>query len=439
MKDILNILLLIITLNSAEGQIITTIAGTGIRGFAGDGGLAIEAEFKSPSGIFIDKHNNLYISDYANNRIRKVSLPLGVIETIAGTGVNWFSGDGGLAINASFDLPNGVIADSIGNIYISDFQNRRIRKINATTGIISTIAGNGSQGYSGNGVLATSAAINPSDMCLDATQTNLYIADGSNNRIRKIDLTTKIITTVAGIGASGFMGDGGLAVSARLSIPSGIFVDSANHIYFADMGNNRIRRIDANTKIISTIVGSSNTGGFFGDGGLPLNAKLWYPSDIFLDKAGNLYIADNLNNRIRFVSKANGHISTIAGNGNKSFSGDGELAINASLNNPSNIHVDDNGILYISDEGNNRIRRVDLNSIPTVYTFTGNGFYRNSANWKNGLIPPSNLPAQSEIIINPENEGECILDVTQSIYKGGKFTILTGKKFTIQGNLLINN
>lgn len=354
MKKILLPFFLLTTIIT-KAQIITTIAGTGTSGYSGDGALATNAKVYYPEGMCFDSSGNLIFADYGNNRIRKISKSTGIITTIAGTGAAAFTGDGGLAINATLKTPSDVKIDRAGNLYIADYQNNRIRKVNAATGIITTIAGIGTQELSGDNIPAITAAVRPSSLSLDTAQKNLYLTD--KNKIRKIDLTTGIITTVAGKDYSGFSGDGGLATTATLTIAGSIFLDAANNLYISDMGNNRIRKVDAVTKIITTVAGNGSSG-YAGDGGLATAAKIWYPSDVVVDSAGNLYIADALNNRIRFVSNATGIITTIAGNGTAGYSGDGGLATSAAINQPGALTRDPYNNIFIGDTENARIRKI---------------------------------------------------------------------------------
>jgi sugar lactone lactonase YvrE len=344
-----------------DGQ-ITTVAG-GIP-FLGDGGMATKASLNGPASITIDSAGNLFIADFDNHRVRRVDTS-GVITTVAGNGRRGFSGDGGLAISASLDSPTGLAIDGDGNLFFVDRQNFRIRRVDAKTGIITTFAGDGSNGLTGDDGPATMAGMGPIDIAIDSSG-NLFIADSTHSRIRRIDAKTGIITTVAGSGpefTGSFGGDGGPANRARLNSPFGVVVDEADNLFIADGLNNRIRRVDAKTGIITTVAGDGfkgdfGQGRFKGDGGPAIEASLSIPTGLALDSKGNLYIADIFNLRVRQVDTS-GKISTVAGNGSFDFSGDGGPATVASLINPQDIVADGAGNLFIADFGNDRIRRVD--------------------------------------------------------------------------------
>ena len=303
----------------------------------------------------MDGAGNLYIADTSNNRIRKVDTA-GVITTVAGSGTYGFSGDGGAATSARLSFPYGVTPDGAGNLYIADTWNHRIRKVD-TSGNISTVAGSGTAGFGGDGgsATATAARLNlPGSVVLDALG-NLYIADRLNNRIRKVD-TAGVITTVAGSSTTGaFGGDGGAATAGQLNTPAGVALDRSGNLYIADRDNRRIRKVDT-AGVISTVAGTG-TLGFSGDGGAATAARLSSPSGVVVDWAGNLYIADQDSHRIRKVDTAGG-ISTVAGTGTSGFSGDGGAAVAARLNAPYGVAVDGSGNLYIADGLNNRIRKV---------------------------------------------------------------------------------
>jgi sugar lactone lactonase YvrE len=334
----------------AQSGIISTFAGYGTRGFGGDGASATSASLNEPSGVAVDAAGNLYIADTYNHRIRKVASD-GTIRTVAGTGTAGFSGDGGPAVSAQLNLPYGMAIDAAGNLYIADSENCRIRKL-TPDGIIRTVAGSGTAGFNGDGYIATSAQLRyPHGVAVDAAG-NLFIADGANNRVRKVT-PDGIIRTVAGTGSYGFSGDGGPAVSALLYYPAGLVIDAAGNLLIADASNNRIRKLTPDG-IINTVAGNGSNG-FGGDGSIATSAQLYFPASVALDAAGNLYIADEINNCIRKVA-SNGIISTVAGNGSYGFSGDGGLATSAMLWNPSSVAIDAIGNLLIADPGNNRIR-----------------------------------------------------------------------------------
>jgi len=338
-----------LALSVTKGQIITTVAGNGAQGFSGDGGLATNAKLNDPFGITIDATGNIYIVDTDNSRIRKMATS-GIITTIAGTSTAGYSGDGGQATNAELSQPWGITFDAANNLYIADYGNNRVRKVN-TLGIITTIAGKGTFNYSGDGGQATAAGLNTAGVVLD-TLGNLYIVD--NNRIRKVN-TLGIITTIAGNGASGYNGDGGQATAAELNSPVAVTLDAAGNLYISDEINNCIRKVNTNG-IINTIAGNGNSG-FFGDGGQATAASLSAPLGLTMDAFGNLFIADAYNSVIRKVD-AFGIITTVAGNNFQGFSGDGGQATAASISNPFGVAFDAAGNLYFSDEGNMRIRKV---------------------------------------------------------------------------------
>jgi len=336
--------------NCCNAQLISTIAGNGIPGWNGDGGQATAAEIYNPNAVGFDHAGNIYIVDEGSFVVRKVDMS-GIITTIAGNGIQGFSGDGGQATNAEFSYLEGVWGDKKGNVYIADEGNRRIRKVH-TTGKISTFAGNGTFGYTGDGGPATAAELGtPYRIAID-TADNVYIADQGENVIRKVD-TTGIISTVAGNGNSGFSGDGGQATVAEIKYPYGISVDIPGNIYIADCGNNRIREVST-TGIITTVAGNG-IASFSGDGGQATAAELYGPFGVAADAFGNIYIDDQTNVRIRAVNPL-GIITTIAGTGANGYNGDGIPATAAQLNFPWDVSVDAAGNVYISDEANQRVR-----------------------------------------------------------------------------------
>ncbi len=324
---------------------LKTIAGNGTAGYTGDNGPATAAELNDPDGVNFDAQGNMYIADILNNVIRKVDTS-GNISTVAGNGTAGFSGDSGLATAAELNGPFGAIPDSAGNLYVEDTLNARIRRVDATTGIITTIAGNGTFGFSGDGGPATAAVVAEVQGARFDAAGNFYVAQCGPAAIRKIN-TAGIITTVAGNGTDGFSGDGGLATSAQLNCPSGVAIDAAGELFIADYLNNRIRKVNA-AGVISTIAGNG-TPGFTGDGGPALAAEINLPNDVNLDAAGDVYIADSGNNRIREINTA-GVISTVVGGLDNAGS--------AGINGPSAIALDKAGNLYFSDSGNNAVREV---------------------------------------------------------------------------------
>lgn len=331
---------------------ISSIAGTGVAGFSGDGGAASAATLRFPGGLAFDSAGNLYIADSFNNRIRKVGSD-GNISTFAGTGDFGNFGDTNIATKAAMNRPYGLVFDSAGNLYIADAYNDEVRKVAASGGTMTTFAGKGTQGLGGDGGGATGALLNtPTAVILDAAG-NLYIADTNNNRIRKVG-TDGNITTFAGIGSAGSSGDGGPANSAAIDTPEGLAIDKAGNIYVSDTGGHRIRKITPDGNI-TTVAGNGN-GGFQGDGGPATQASLYYPKGIALDPtSGNLYIADWLNSRVRVVTP-DGKINTVAGSGQYNYSGDGGPATSATLKFPWALAVDATGKVYVADDENSTIR-----------------------------------------------------------------------------------
>jgi hypothetical protein len=354
-------------------NVVRTIVGTGAKGFAGDGGLASAAVLDSPYGACLDAAGNLFIADSANNRIRKVDTN-GVITTVAGSGPYYpdsggYSGDGGPATNAVLNLPTSVSVDSGGNLFLVDSFNQRVRKV-GTNGLITTVAGNGSAGFSGDNSQAVNAQLNyPSCVKVDKDGT-LLITDSLNNRVRKV-APSGIITTVAGNGVQDFTGDGGSATEASLIEPTGVDLDSSGNLFIGDWGNDRVRKIDSHGTI-TTAAGNGNgapqSGAYMGDGGQATNASLYYPYAVVVDARGNLLIADSNNDVIRNVN-TNGIISTVAGSGVYGGSGDGGPALKAQFAYPFGVAVDASSNIFIADCCGNRIRQVPVQG--PSYTLTG--------------------------------------------------------------------
>ena len=349
--------------DSAGGGTITTVAGDGARGFAGDNGAATAAMLAYPQAVAVDASGDLFIADGPNNRIREVNSS-GVITTIAGNGTAGYNGDGIQATAAKLFYPVGVALDGKGDLFIADMGNARIREVNLARGVITTVAGDGTAGYGGNGGPATTAMLyRPYGVAVDGSG-HLFIGDSGNDRIREVNLATGLITTIAGTGTSGHTGDGGPATAAELSFPEGIAPDSKGNLFIADQANDAVREMNLATGLISTVAGNG-TGGYNGDGGPATAAELADPSDVVVDSSGDFYIADYNNNRIREVNSSTGFITTVAGNGTFGYSGDGGPATAAELRDPERIALGANGQLYVADMDNSRIREVTL-SFPAV-------------------------------------------------------------------------
>ena len=344
---------------------IETVAGTGHLGNTGNGGPATGAELYQPSCVVTDNSGNLYIGDSANYDVRKVALSSGVITLYAGTGTAGFSGNGAAATKASLYGPTACAVNAAGNLYIADEANNQIRKIDASTGVISAVAGNAADagtafgGFSGDGGLATLAEINhPWGMVFDSAG-NLYFADTGNQRVRKVDASTGFISTIAGTGDYGNSGGGGPATKAKLSNPEQLALDHAGNLYICEQGVSVIAKLNLATGILTIVAGNgqpTETTGL-GDGGPATKAGFDSPGGIALDTAGNLYISDTGNNRVRKIDATTGIISTVAG-GNQGYSGDGGPSDGAQLSNPLGLSFDSTGNLYIADSGNGVVRKI---------------------------------------------------------------------------------
>ena len=379
---------------------INAIAG-GSTADSGDGGPAKEVVLNSPVDVAVDNIGNVYIAETDNHCVRKIDTH-GIISTVAGTGMEGFSGDGGPAVTAMLSFPTDIAVDESGSIYVVDQGNNKIRRIDRR-GIITTVAGNGQYGYGGDGGPATAAALYIPEAITVDSMGNLYVADSNNYRIRKVD-TSGVITTVVGNGAEcryrlDTCGERSPAVSARIGFPDGLTVDRAGNLYFSERGGylTRIRKVDTHG-LITTFAGSGQSG-YSGDGGPAVDASLRYPADLSADSAGNIYIADIWDNRIRKVNTS-GIITTVAGSGTRGSAGDGGSALSASLSSPYGAAVDPEGHLYIADTGNNRIRKVLFSTTPSgpdgtdvafnargglIHIFKGSGLHKETKDAGTGV------------------------------------------------------
>ncbi len=337
---------------------IYTAAGTGVAGFLGAGGPATSTQMSQPYSVVTDTFGNFFVADRNNHIIRKIDKT-GKISTVAGTGVAGFSGDGAAATAAQLSGPTGISIDQTGNLYICDQANNRIRKVDKVSGNISTIAGTGALGNTDGAATTTAKFYYPTSVLSDKTGTNIYIADGNNNRVRKLNGTTVSNFAGSSAGTAGFSGDGGVATSALMSDPKAMCFDKTESImYVCDFLNNAVRQITMSTNTINKFAGSAPTGGFGGDGGPASSALLKNPAGVWTDKGGSVYISDFSNNRVRKVNVTSGNISTVAGNGTPGYSGDGGDAVLAQLTGPFGISLDTTGAFFIADRDNDVIRKV---------------------------------------------------------------------------------
>jgi trimeric autotransporter adhesin len=340
--------------------IITTVAGNGTLGYTGDGGAATSAEFQQPFAVAVDFQGNLFISDFSKDVVRRVDATTHVVTTVTGNGTAGYAGDFGPAASGVLHSPSGLSFDAAGSLYIADSGNDAVRKIDPATGQISTFAGNGVAAYSGDGGLASSASLHtPEDVALN-DENSLFISDSANNALRRIDATSFVITSAAGNGSAGSTGNGGLAVNALLSGPDAVAVNTAGDVYIADNANNVIRKISADGKNITAVAGTG-VAGFSGDGGPATSAKVNSPQGLAVDSAGNLYIADSANNVFRKVSASTQNVTTLAGDkvGNAAgYTGDSGAATSALLHTPTHPALDAAGNIYFSDSANGVVRKI---------------------------------------------------------------------------------
>ncbi|MCU1456696.1 MAG: repeat containing protein [Actinomycetia bacterium] len=344
---------------------ISTIVGNGSSGSTGDGGPATAATMAAPAGVAYDLAGNLYVSDSVDSVVRKVT-PSGTITSIAGTaGSAGFSGDGGPATSATLAVPTGLALDRAGNLYIADFSNNRIRKV-SSAGTISTFAGNGTAGDAGDGSSALSAQLDqPWSVTIDGQ--GRFLIPENSGRIRRVD-TDGTISTIAGT-TGGFSGDGGPATAAQLNAPSSVVLDANQNIVIADTDNERIRRIDAHTGIITTIAGTGPQTST-GDGGPAAAATLDGPLFLARDGGGNLFFTELFGNRVRRIDARTGIITTVAGTGTAGYNGDAQSATAAQLQMPFGIAIDATSDVVVADSGNHRVR-----SIVGIATPPPQGYY----------------------------------------------------------------
>ena len=444
------------TINSSA-QIINTIAGDTVGGYNGDSIQSTAAEIYYPYGVAVDSAGNVYIADWANCRIRKITIATGIITTIAGTGSAGYNGDNILAVNAELNFPKAVTVDHLGNVFIADATNGRIRRVDAITGMITTVAGTGVSGYNGDNILATTAKVNdPVGLAVDING-NIYIADLLNDRIRKVIYSTGMITTIAGTGIGGYNGDNIVPTSAELNGPSGVTLDPAGNIYIADNYNHRIRMISVSTGLIFTICGTGNQG-YNGNNVPAITAQVNNPASVSFDPAWNLYIADGGNNLIRKIDHSTGLIHNVAGNLQSGYNGDGILATTASLNYPTGVAIDHQGNGYIADAANNRIRVVSnftteintLNNLPVNINLYPNPFSNNATlsirNYelgiRNGEVKIINLIGQEvkTIPIINHNTDPIFITIKRDNLPSGMYfykLISDGKETVAEGKMVV--
>jgi len=341
-----------------SGWIITTVAGTGEAGYAGDGGAARDATLNNPFDVVFDAAGNLLFSDTYNHCIRRIDLRAGTIETVAGCGAEGYSGDGGPALEARFNQPYGLAVGPDGAIYTADRLNAVVRRIDGTTGVVTTFAGNGAKGFSGDGGPAAAAGmVEPNGLTFSRDGTRLYIADVADNRVRAVEMRNGVIATFAGTGAAAHDGDGGPALAAAVFGARAVAPRPADGgVYILERQGSSMRLV-APDGTIATVASTGETG-YGGDGGPVASAIFDRPKEMTLDRDGNALVVDTENHVIRFIDWQADRVSTVAGNGTPGFSGDGVPATASSLARPHGVAVGPDGSFYIGDTENNRIRKV---------------------------------------------------------------------------------
>jgi DNA-binding beta-propeller fold protein YncE len=340
-----------------QSRIITTAVGTGERGYAGDGGPASRALLNGPFDVGFDPDGNLYFSDTFNHCVRRVDARTNVITTLAGCGEPGYSG-GGPASRARFNEPYGIAVDRSGNVYVADRHNHCVRRIAAASSTVTTFAGNGSSGFSGDdGPAARAAMVEPNGLALDPQQTRLYIADVADHRVRVVDLASGAIWTFAGTGEAEHSGDGGPATMAGIYGARAVKVAADGTVYILERQGSTLRAIDPRTGVITRVAGTGARG-YAGDGGSALAAVFDAPKEFTLDREGNLLIVDTENHAIRQIDRRTGMIATIAGSGRQGGGGDGGPAQAASLDRPHGAAVAPDGSIYVGDTNNHRVRKL---------------------------------------------------------------------------------
>jgi sugar lactone lactonase YvrE len=359
----------VLRLHAASG-VVTTVAGTGVLGFLGDGGPAVSALLHGPVGVAVDGLGNVFFADRMSQRIRRVDGATRVITTVAGTGEYGFSGDGGLATRASLYYPSDVAVDGLGNLFIADTSNYRVRRVDGSTGTMTTVAGTGEDQNSGDNGPATSAGVGEVRGVAVDGQGNLYLS--SSNLVRRVDATTGTITTVLGPGSSGCVDDG-LATAACSQMPHGLAFDQDGNLYVADPFYNKVRRLVPSTGMVTTVAGT-RVAGYRGDGGPATTALLRAPTGVSVDPQGNVHVADSGNNSMRRVDARTGVITTVAGTGRVIIPDHQVTATSLALAYPSGISLDGQGGLVVVENGANRVLRLDLRT-GLVWTLAGTGSF----------------------------------------------------------------
>jgi streptogramin lyase len=350
-----------------SSDVLSHFAGTGKKGYTGDGGAALKATLNEPFHCDVDNRGHLYIAEASNHCIRKIDLKTGIISTVAGTGKKGYSGDGGKATDATFNEPYAVVVDKDDHLYIVDRLNAVIRKVNGKTGFITTIAGNGKKVYAGDGGKATDASMREPNDCILDGKGGLLIADVADWRIRRLDLATGVITTFAGTGKAKIAlrtkidrskcGDGGSADKAIIVGARAVCVDGKGNTYICEREGSAVRRVDAKG-IVTTIAGTGEWG-YKGDKGPAATAVFAGPKGIRCDAAGNIYVVDCENHCVRKIDAKTGTVTTFAG-GHKGADGDGVPATQAGMDRPHGCVIGADGVMYIADTNNHRIRKVAI-------------------------------------------------------------------------------